>query len=303
MKDYTTILVPVDFNEPSLKATEYAAQLAGSQDGEIILMNVIETPGLLMEFFSSGDELVKITNQAKDKLLELSKSLQKNWPNVKFGTLVERGKPYIKILEAAQNPEIKMVVLGENHDCKEPDTELGTTVFHVTLKSPVPVLTIKGKPEKAKNKIVLPLDLTRDIDKNLKAALMYGKNYNSEIHLVSALIGGIRISESRIYKKLKEVEKVLNANDIRTQVKVFDISEVPPFKRVLEYAEEVEANMIIVMTHQEGFTYDNYIGAFAHYIINLSKVPVLSLTASATENDIDHYFKPLIDPIGLFRNK
>jgi|OpeIllAssembly_1097287.scaffolds.fasta_scaffold74956_3 nucleotide-binding universal stress UspA family protein len=303
MKDYTTILVPVDFNEPSLKATEYAAQLAGSQDGEIILMNVIETPGLLMEFFSSGDELVKITNQAKDKLLELSKSLQKNWPNVKFGTLVERGKPYIKILEAAQNPEIKMVVLGENHDCKEPDTELGTTVFHVTLKSPVPVLTIKGKPEKAKNKIVLPLDLTRDIDKNLKAALMYGKNYNSEIHLVSALIGGIRISESRIYKKLKEVEKVLNANDIRTQIQVFDISKVPPFKRVLEYAEEVEADMIIVMTHQEGFTYDNYIGAFAHHIINLSKVPVLSLTASATENDIDHYFKPLIDPIGLFRNK
>jgi nucleotide-binding universal stress UspA family protein len=303
MKDYTTILVPVDFNEPSLKATQYAAQLASTQNGEVILMNVIETPGFLMEFFSSGDELVKITNKAKDKLLELAGSLQKNWPNVKFGTLVERGKPYIKILEAAQQSEIKMVVLGENHDCKEPDTELGTTVFHVTLKSTVPVLTVKGTPVKVKNKIVLPLDLTRDTDKNLKAALMYGKNYNSEIHLVSALIGGIRISESRIYKKLKDAEKVLIANDIRTQLKVFDISEVPPFMRVLEYAEEVEADMIIVMTHQEGFTYDNYIGAFAHHIINLSKVPVLSLTASATNNDIEHYFKTFIDPIGLFRNK
>ncbi|HSM47272.1 MAG TPA: universal stress protein, partial [Draconibacterium sp.] len=266
-----------------------------------ILMNVIETPGMLMEFFSSGDELVKITNQSKDKLLELANLLQKNWPNVKFGTLVERGKPSIKILEEAKQSEIKMVVLGENHDCKEPDTELGTTVFHVTLKSTVPVLTVKGTPVKVKNKIVLPLDLTRDTDKNLKAALMYGKNYNSEIHLVSALIGGIRISESRIYKKLKDAEKVLNANDIRTQVKVFEISKVPPFMRVLEYAEEIEADMIIVMTHQEGFTYDNYIGAFAHHIINLSKVPVLSLTASATNNDIDHYFKTIVDPIGLFR--
>jgi nucleotide-binding universal stress UspA family protein len=301
MKDYTTILVPVDFNEPSLKATQYASQLASSQNGEIILMNVIETPGMLMEFFSSGDELVKITNQSKDKLLELANLLQKNWPNVKFGTRVERGKPYIKILEEAKQSEIKMVVLGENHDCKEPDTELGTTVFHVTLKSTVPVLTVKGTPVKVKNKIVLPLDLTRDTDKNLKAALMYGKNYNSEIHLVSALIGGIRISESRIYKKLKDAEKVLNANDIRTQVKVFEISKVPPFMRVLEYAEEIEADMIIVMTHQEGFTYDNYIGAFAHHIINLSKVPVLSLTASATNNDIDHYFKTIVDPIGLFR--
>ncbi len=301
MKDYTTILVPVDFNKPSLKAAKYAAQLAGSQNGEVILMNVIETPGLLMEFFSSGDDLVKITNQSKDKLLELANSLQKNWPNVKFGTLVERGKPYIKILEAAKQSEIKMVVLGENHDCKEPDTELGTTVFHVTLKSTVPVLTVKGTPVKVKNKIILPLDLTHETDKNLKAALMYGKNYNSEIHLVSALIGGIRISESRIYKKLKEAEKVLIANEIRTQVKVFDISDVAPFMRVLEYAEEVEADMIIVLTHQEGFTYDNYIGAFAHHIINLSKVPVLSLTASATNNDIDHYFKTIVDPIGFFQ--
>ena len=71
--------------------------------------------------------------------------------------------------------------------------------------------------------------------------------------------------------------------------------------RVLEYAEEIEADMIIVMTHQEGFTYNNYIGAFAHHIINLSKVPVLSLTASANNNDIDHYFKTIVDPIGLLK--
>lgn len=211
MKDYTTILVPVDFNEPSLKATQYAAQLAGSQNGEVILMNVFETPGMLMEFFSSGDELVKITNLAKDKLQELANSLQKNWPNVKFGTIVERGKPYNKILEAAQNPEIKMVVLGENHDSNEPDTELGTTVYHVTLKSPVPVLTIKGTPSEWKNKIVLPLDLTREIQKQLKAAMLYAKNYDAEIHLVSALIGGIKVKESRIYKKLIEAEKELKA--------------------------------------------------------------------------------------------
>jgi nucleotide-binding universal stress UspA family protein len=299
MKDYSTILVPVDFNEPSLKATQYAAQLAGSQNGEVILMNVFETPGMLMEFFSSGDELVKITNQVKDKLQELANSLQKNWPNVKFGTIVERGKPYIKILEAAQNPEIKMVVLGENHDSNEPDTELGTTVYHVTLKSPVPVLTIKGTPSKWNNKIVLPLDLTREIQKQLKAAMLYAKNYDAEIHLVSALIGGIKISESRIHKKLKEAEKELKANNIKTKVKLFEVSKVPPFMRVLQYSEEIEADMIIVLTHQEGYTYDNYIGAFAHQIINLSKMPVLSLTATAIDFYFEQYLKRFLDPLGF----
>ncbi len=299
MKDYTTILVPVDFNEPSLKATQYAAQLAGSQNGEVILMNVFETPGMLMEFFSSGDELVKITNLAKDKLQELANSLQKNWPNVKFGTIVERGKPYNKILEAAQNPEIKMVVLGENHDSNEPDTELGTTVYHVTLKSPVPVLTIKGTPSKWKNKIVLPLDLTREIQKQLKAAMLYAKNYDAEIHLVSALIGGIKVKESRIYKKLIEAEKELKANNIKTRVKLFEVSKVPPFMRVLQYSEDIEADMIIVLTHQEGYTYDNYIGAFAHQIINLSKMPVLSLTAAAIDVYFEQYIKMVVDPLGF----
>lgn len=299
MKDYSTILVPVDFNEPSLSAAQYAAQLAASQKGEVILMNVFETPGILMEFFSSGDELVKITNQVKDKLQELANSLQKNWPNVKFGTIVERGKPYIKILEAAQNPEIKMVVLGENHDSNEPDTELGTTVYHVTLKSPVPVLTIKGTPSKWKNQIVLPLDLTREIQKQLKAAMLYAKNYDAEIHLVSALIGGIKVSESRIHKKLIEAEKELKANNIKTKVKLFEVSKVPPFMRVLQYSEEIEADMIIVLTHQEGYTYDNYIGAFAHQIINLSKMPVLSLTASAIDFYFEQYLKRFIDPLGF----
>jgi len=299
MKDYTTILVPVDFNEPSLKATEYAAQLADSQNGEVILMNVFETPGFLMEFFSSGDELVKITSKAKDKLLELASSLQKNWPNVKFRTLVERGKPYIKILEAAQQSEIKMVVLGENHDSNKPDTELGTTVYHVTLKSPVPVLTIKGIPSKLKNKIVLPLDLTREIQKQLKAAMLYAKNYDAEIHLVSALIGGIKVSDSRIHKKLMEAENELKANDIKTKVKLFEVSKVPPFMRVLQYSEDIEADMIILLTHQEGYTYDNYIGAFAHQIINLSKIPVLSLTATAIDYYFEQYLKRFFDPLGF----
>lgn len=301
IKDYKIILVPVDFNDPSLKAANYAAQLASGQNGEVILLNVFETPGLLFDFFSSGDELVKITNLAKDKLQELANSLLEKWPNVKFSTRVERGKPYQKILEAAEISEIRMIVLGENHNSEEPNTELGTTVYHVTLKAPVPVLTIKGSPEKIKNRIVLPLDLTRDTDKNLKAALLYGKNYNSEIYLVSALIGGIKISESRIYRKLKSAEKFLTLNGIKCHVKLFEISNIPPFMRVLQYAEEVESDMIIVMTHEEGYSYDNYIGAFAHHIINMSKIPVLSLTATATNIDFGHYFKTLIDPVGFFR--
>ena len=303
LKIYKNILVPVDFHEASLKAARYAAQRANQQNGELTLLNVIETPGFLWNFFSSGDELVQITNQAKDTLNNLGSKLQEEWPNVKITTRVERGKPYQKILEEAENTKARMIILGENHQCTEADAELGTTVYHVTLKAPVPVLTIKGEPAMIKNKIVVPLDLTRETEKKLKAALLYGKNYQSEIYLVSALIAGIKMRESRIYRKLKKAEKFLTLNGVKCHIKLFEVSKVPPFLRVLQYTEEVEADMIIVMTHQEGYSYDNYIGAFAHHIISLSKIPVLTLTASASNFDFSQYLKTLIDPIGVFKNK
>lgn len=299
INDYRNILVPVDFNEPSVNAANYAAHLADAQNGEVVLLNVLETPGLLFDFFSSGDELVRIINLTKDKLTQFAAPLQQKWPNVKFSTIVERGKPYVKILEAAENESIKMIVLGENHETDEKKAELGSTVYHVTLKSPVPVLTIKGNPSKIKNKIILPLDLTREIEKNLKATMLFAKNYDAEVHLVSALIGGIKTKESRIYKKLKEAEKQLIANNIKTKVKLFEVSKVPPYLRVLQYSEDINADMIIILTHQEGYTYDNYIGAFAHQIINLSKMPVLSLTATAINFYFEQYLKTFVDPLGI----
>jgi hypothetical protein len=69
--------------------------------------------------------------------------------------------------------------------------------------------------------------------------------------------------------------------------------------RVLQYSEEVGADMIIILTHQEGYTYDNYIGAFAHHIISLSKIPVLSLTASAVDFYFEQYLKRFLDPLGI----
>jgi len=301
IKDYRNILVPFNFTETSINAANYAAQFANEISGEVVLLNVFETPGMLFDFFSSGDELIKIINLIHTKLNEFVGPLQAKWPAVKFSIRIERGKSYEKILEVAEAEPLRLIVLGENIETDEKKAKLGSTVYNVTLKSLVPVLTVKGSPSKLKNKILLPLDLTRDIEKQLNAAILYAKNYNAEIYLVSALIGGIEVKESRIYKKLKDAEKALKANQIKTNIKLFEVSNVPPFMRVLQYSEEIGAGMIIILTHQEGYTYDNYIGAFAHHIISMSKIPVLSLTASAVNFYFDHYLKNVVDPIGFLR--
>jgi nucleotide-binding universal stress UspA family protein len=171
------------------------------------------------------------------------------------------------------------------------------------LKSKVPVLTLKGEISRMKDKIVVPLDLTKKTHEQLSAALFYGLEYNAEIHLVSALVGGIEKVESRIYKKLKEAKEVLEKNGVKCKMKLYKRSEIPPFKRILQYADDVDAGMILLMTHQEGYTYDNYIGAFAHHIMNLSKVSILSITSVSNNLDFAPFFKVLVDPVGVIINK
>lgn len=295
------ILIPVDFKTASLKAVHYAAKMALNLKGNLLLLNVIDTPGLLAQFFSSGDYLVKITDQAKEKLLEVAKEVNKEMPEVKISTRIEIGKPYEKILEVAKERNANLIILGENHQCGNPEDELGTTVYHITLKSKIPVLTLKGDFSKMTDKIVVPLDLTKQTREQLLSALYYGLEYGAAIHLVSALVGGIKKSESRIFKKLHDAKDTLEMNGLKCKVKLFDRSEVPPFKRVLEYTEKIDAGIILLMTHQEGYTYDNYIGAFAHHIMNLSKIPVLSINSGSKEPDFSPFLKALLDPLELFK--
>jgi nucleotide-binding universal stress UspA family protein len=296
------ILVPVDFNPSSFQAIRFAADLAQQFNGKVFLLNIIETPGLLAEFFASGDALVRIVDETKNKLLKISKSSQKDFQGISFENRVERGKPYEKILEVAGEIDASFIVLGENHQGKEMEQDLGSTVYHVTLRSPVPVITVKGKARTFGDRILVPLDLTLETRRQLFSSIVYGMNFGARISLVSTLIGGIEMEKSRIYKKLENAKKTLEENNVECDIKLFERSEIPPFERVLEYSREIDASMILIMTHKEGYTYDNYIGAFAHHIINHAGVPVLSLTSSATSMNFKQVLKNVVDPIGmLFR--
>ncbi|MGM0551810.1 MAG: universal stress protein [Bacteroidota bacterium] len=300
-KEKRTVLVPVDFKSPSGKALEYAFNVAQINHDELVLLYVVETPGWLAEFFKSGDELVKIVDDAKEKLQERAKQFQQTHPKVKYSTRVVRGKPYQQILKIARELDVEYIVLGENHQGSEKEKELGSTVYHVTLKSCAPVFIYKGERVEIARRMMVPVDLTKESTKKLDSALDYAIKYGAEVHLVSALVGGIKVKQSRIYKKLKKAKKHFTDKGITCDTQIFARSDKPPYEHVLEYAKEIHADLILIMTHQEGATYDNYIGAFAHHIINQSTVPILSFTATASNMSFSHMMSDLVDPAGIFK--
>jgi nucleotide-binding universal stress UspA family protein len=296
------LLVPIDFHNPSLNALDYAIDIAKTFKGTIYLLYVIETKGIVNDFFQSGNELVKITGKAKTKLQELvNKKSTEN--NVKFVTRVERGRIYKKILEVCEEIDARFIILAENHPYSGDDQSLGSTVYQVTLRSQAPVITVKGEKKNFGSKFVVPLDLTKATRRKIIAAIAYGLNYGAEINLVSVKIADLKMRTSLIQKKLKKAHKTITENGVTASYKLYEYSsDIPPYKRVIEYSQEIDADMILLLTHQEGYTYDNYIGGFAHHIINESTIPVLSLTARATNFKIEDFVMPIVDPVGyLFK--
>ncbi|PLX24937.1 MAG: hypothetical protein C0599_01580 [Salinivirgaceae bacterium] len=297
------IIVPIDFEPASLKALKSAMLFAKRQKTTIVLLNVLQTPGFFNEIFSSGEEIVKLTNHIKDKLNNLAINTKKENPDVEIITRVESGKAYKKIIDVANEIKPRLIIMGENHEGDMASQKLGTSVYQVTLQSPVPVLTIKGDFKQIGKKIVVPLDLTKNTSKQVFSAIVYGLRYGAKVYLTSALIGGISIEQSRINKKIENALLTLKENNVDCDYKIFERSDVQPYQRVLEYTKEIEADLILIMTHQEGFTYDNYIGAFAHHIINESQVPVLSLTSSASDDSFSKFLTSFVDPARIFSQK
>lgn len=297
-KNLRDILVPVDFREPSLQALRYAINLAKRFNGRIHLLHVLEMGGFLADFFISVDEVVKITDKAKDALQKIAEE-QVVPRDIEVFTRLERGRPHEKILEVADELHPRFIIMGENHQGTNSEQVLGVTAEHVTLHSRVPVITTKCDYDDLGNRMLVPLDLTKKTNRQIASAVLYARNYNLKVQLVSAIIGGISARESRIYKKLKQAKDTFEKNGIECTVKLFPRSDIPPYQRVLEYAKQVNASIILVMTHQEGYTYDNYIGAFAHHIINESGIPVLSLTSSASTFDYEEVLRDFIDPLAI----
>ena len=302
-KDKKYILVPVDFQGPSRDAAQYALRFAKQLKSELYLLNIIDTPRFMGKFFESGNLLVKVTDQAKEELQKMSGELSQIDQGITIHTRVDRGKRYERILAIAKEIDARMIIMGENHQGDEAEKDLGSTLYHVTLKSPVPVLTLKGRDPQFPRDIVVPIDLALETRKQLYSAMVYGMNYGAKVHLVSSLVPGVKLRQSLIYKKIRNAKLTLEQNGVETELEIFEKGSKPSYELILDYAQRINAGMILIMTHREGYNYDNYIGAFAHHVINRSSVPVLSLTASALEFTLKEVMKSIVDPVWIFLKK
>src|SRR4051812_48061584 len=138
------IVVPVDFGDQAQIALEQAIRLAQVIGGDITLLYVIETGGLLGRFANPmQDEGLK--KEINTKMEELIATIDKK-DGVKVDSVVAHGSVYDKVAEVAEMLNARFIVMGTNGGKgKLRRRFIGSNALRVVRESKVPVITIKGK--------------------------------------------------------------------------------------------------------------------------------------------------------------
>jgi nucleotide-binding universal stress UspA family protein len=145
MGPFKSILVPVDFGEPSKKALELALGLAKQFGAEVTLLHTWEIPvyGYGAMEFSTMDMLTPIHVAAKELLDALVAETQRQHPETKG--MLTRGVPWREILSVIEQSHPDLIVMGTHGRRGVGRAILGSVAEKIVRMSPVPVLTVRSK--------------------------------------------------------------------------------------------------------------------------------------------------------------
>jgi nucleotide-binding universal stress UspA family protein len=275
MENYK-IIVAYDFQELSNAALKQSYELAKFVDSGIMLVVTLNDDLLSLSSSSTDNLQTGITARLKEVADNATAE-----SGVKVDFRIETGKIYEPVLRIATENKARFILMGRTS--KESDKGgFGSISRQIVEQAPCPVITLSSVSGLTEFKnVVLPIDLTKQTREEVFNAISLGLFFDATIHLVSIVMGGIPERKSRIYKKMQGMKKMIEENGVRCTEKLFKKSHFAVHEMILGYAKEIDADALMIMTHQEISTYDTYIGAVAHQIIKAAGIPVISLTSAA----------------------
>lgn len=286
-KYFNSILVPTDFSEQSNTVLKQTFNLARLNNVAITLLHVIpeNTGSFFIPFFSKVQTKLMTEQYLEECQAKLNKVIEGASGNteVSIYPLVETGKVYEKIIDVAQKISPKYVVMGVNALplASHKKRTIGSNTLKVLREITFPVITIQGDNFRDGCKtILLPLDLSKETSIKVATAIRIAKFYDATIKIFFCVLSKDEKVIRQLNTQLKKVQKLINENSVvcytesRTGVKGKDTLA----RMILDYADEIEADLIMIMTQQEKDWVEFFVGSTAQEIIAHSQIPVMSLS-------------------------
>ena len=271
------IIIPVDFSEYSEFALEAAANIAHKHQSELIVLHMLELSDAV---FTANENSVHQEVAFYIKIAEQRFKSFLNKPylkDLKITTIVKHFKVFSEVNEVAKAHNANLIVMGSKGASGVKEVLIGSNTEKVVRHSEVPVLIIKHNPILLDfEKGVFASDFSEEcIPCYLKAKTTFSK-LGANMHLVY-----VNAPDGK-FKSTIEINEII-ANflkkadgDTSTFKSINIVADYTIEKGILNFANDIGADLIAVATHGRKGLFHFFEGSIAEDVANHSALPVMT---------------------------
>ncbi|NOT55884.1 MAG: universal stress protein [Deltaproteobacteria bacterium] len=146
-RPFKKILCPVDFSENSLTALAYATDFARQNNGQIILLHVIDNP-LAEQYGSKGRNFYAEVEHALEwSQQQLAEVARTHAAGIPCDIVAKRGNPYEVIVDIATAQQADVIVMSTHGRTGPQRLLIGSVAEKVVRTATCPVLTLRQQAD------------------------------------------------------------------------------------------------------------------------------------------------------------
>lgn len=273
------VLIPIDFSTDSVNALVYGIEMANHLKANVRVMHVHTGVNYAPSFAKDQTEW-RINGQTAVWMDELKLEYKDLYyvPGGTFDYKIREGNVVNEISNQAKYDDSSLIVVGSHGESGFESRFVGSNAYRLVAHSPCPVIVV-GKGMKwngSIKKIVIPIDYTKASRRKIPIVAGIAKLFGAKVFLVGLKESNLKYILNRIGMLNRQVERFIISN-AGLEVESTILSGKNLVQQLVDYTNEVEADMVSIHIHHSSNPFANIFRPFSNELINTSEKPVLAI--------------------------
>lgn len=261
---FKQILLPFDGSQQSIVALNSAIFFTKKYNAQLTIVHIVE----------------KISETGIRDLIN------QNGQGINYNYIHKHGKPFKGIVQAANEIDADFIIMGTHGISGFEEFWMGSNTYKVVSTVKCPVLSMRENIQHNDFKsIVLPIDTSFESRQKVPFAIGLAKHFDATIHLLGVSVETDKESEHHINTYTRQIIQSMELKGVKYTYQKKLGGNIT--NTTVDFATQINADLIIIMTEQEIQYGSFFLGKFAQQMVNHSTIPVISISPRKDLNVTD----------------
>ncbi len=227
-----------------------------------------------VDFVFINEDLSHLNLEVKERIKQCINEMHNN--DIMTEHSFRQGNFHRGIIDMAKYSAIDLIVCGAELVKGFRRFWNGSETYKLIKAAPCYVVSIQ-KPMKRQSikKIVLPIDSTQETRQKVPAAIQMAKLFGATIHVLGVSSSNSIDTLKTVKNYAEQASNFMSERDVKVELEFLQGTNLTDV--TLQYADNIDADMIMIMAVEEPNPIGMFEGSFPEQMILKSQVPVISI--------------------------